>query len=176
MFPISNYLQRLSNSKFLFLFLLVFCSFPLYFFQNARDKLNELSGKSIDAIDITFGFNPQNTLYLVDAYGDAARAYYAQSVLTTDVAFPMVSAFFFGIMLTMLFRGQSLVRTQLLPFISMIFDYAENTCIVSLLYSYPQQSIYLATLCEIFKMLKWLTLAAVLILMIYGLLMKLLRR
>ena len=175
MFPISNYLQRLSNARFLALFLLLFSSFPLYFFQNARDKINELSGKSTDAIDITFGFDPQHTLSLVEAYGDAARAYYAQMEMTTDLAFPTVSAFLFGIILTMLFRGQSMVRAQLLPFASMFLDYSENICILSMLYSYPQQSIYLATLCEIFKMLKWLTLSVVLILVVYGILMKLFR-
>ncbi|MFZ4544262.1 MAG: hypothetical protein ACOYOA_09455 [Saprospiraceae bacterium] len=176
MYPISNYLQRLANWKSLLIFLAIYISFPAYFLKNAEAKINELSGKTIGVIDLTFGFNPQKTLDLVEGYTDAARAYYAQTEMTTDVAYPMVYAFLFSIIITMLFRGQSMVRAQMLPFLTMLFDYAENICIVSLLNTYPQQSIYLATFCEIFKMLKWVSLGSIMIIIVYGLMMKLIKR
>ena len=176
MYPISNYLQVLANRKYLLIFLLVFLSFPLYFFKNVQSRIDELNGGATTAIDITFGFNPQRTLNAVAGYTDAARAFYARTEMTTDLVYPMVYAFLFGIILTMLFNGQSMVRAQLLPFLSMLFDYAENICIVSLLYSYPQQSLYLATFCEIFKMLKWISLASVFVFFLYGLFMKLILR
>lgn len=176
MYPLSNYLQTIASRKYLLIFLLVFLSFPFYFLKNVENKLNELNERTTTAIDITFGFSPQQTLDLVAGYTDAARAYYARTEMTTDLAYPLVYAFLFGIIITMLFSGQTLVRAQLLPFLSMLFDYAENICIVSLLNTYPRQSIYLATLCEIFKMLKWISLASVLVLIVYGLLLKLVLR
>ncbi len=171
-----NFLDRIANWKSLLAFLAMYMAFPGYILKNAEIKINELAGKTVGIIDLTFGFNPQKTLDMVAEYGDAARAYYAKTEMTADVAYPLVYAFLFGIILTLLYRNKSRAWVSALPFLCMLFDYGENISIIALLQTYPQQSMTLATGCEIFKLLKWLTLGLVLVLIVYGLVVKLLGR
>jgi hypothetical protein len=174
--PLSNFLIRIANWKSLVAFLALYVFFSGYILKNAEDKINELAGKTIGVIDLTFGFNPQKTLSMIADYGDAARAYYAKTEMTADVLYPIVYAFLFGIILSLLFRKKTYAWVNVLPFIDMLFDYAENINIVMLLNTFPEQSITIATLCEVFKMLKWLTLGIIILLIIYGLIMKVVKR
>ncbi|MBK8428504.1 MAG: hypothetical protein IPL27_22270 [Lewinellaceae bacterium] len=173
---ISNFLHCIANWKSLVVFLALYISFPAYFLKNAEAKINELAGKTVGVIDLTVGFNPQKSLDMVAGYGDAARAYYARTEMTTDVAYPIVYAFLFGTVLTLLYRNTSYARVNTLPFVMLLFDYAENICIVGLLQSFPQQSVTVATFCEAFKLLKWVVFGVIVLLIVGGLIGKLMNR
>lgn len=164
-------LDRFSTWKSFLILLAVYVSFPAYWLKNAEVTINRLAGKTIGPVDLTMGFNPARTLAMIADYGDDARTYYARVELTVDVAYPIVYALLFAVILTLLFRGKSykpFCWVTLVPFISQLFDYLENATIVGLLTSFPQQSYALAVLCEIFKLAKWLTFALVVVLMLYG--------
>lgn len=168
-----SFFDRFSNWKSLVLFLVLYILFPGYILKNAEMKMNSLAGKEVGVIDLTFGFNPQKTLDMVAAYGDTGRKYYASIEMTADVAYPITYAIFFAILLTLLFRRSSLAWVAIIPFISMLLDYCENVCIVTLLNSYPEQSMTWATACEIFKLIKWITFVTVILFILYGLILKL---
>ena len=170
---LSTFLNRISNWKSLLFFLALYILFNGYILKNTENKIIELAGKSVSIIDLTFGFNPQKTLMMIGEYGDAARSYYARIELTTDVVYPIVYAFLFGIILTLLLRKRSYVWVSVFPFFCLLFDYLENINIVILLITFPQQSFTIAILCEIFKFLKWLTFGCVILLIIFGLTSKL---
>jgi hypothetical protein len=155
---LSQFLDRIANSKLLIFLFIIYTIFPAYFLKNAEEEINQLAGKKIGVIDLTIGFNPQKTLQMVADYGDEARAYYAQTEMTTDVIYPIVYALLFGVILSLLYRDKAYKPfhwVNLLPFIALIFDYLENICIVSLLQNYPLQSLIVASFCEGFKLLKW---------------------
>ena len=173
---LSQFLNRIANWKSLLVFVTLYFFFAGYVFKNAEIKINELAIKTIGVIDITFGFNPQQTLDMVAGYGDAARAYYAQIEMTADVVYPIVYAFLLGIILTFSVRNKQNNWLNVLPFSTLVFDYAENINIVTLLNTFPQQSMTVAILCEIFKLLKWLSLGVIVLIIVYGLIMKLLNR
>lgn len=173
---LSTFLNRIASWKSLLIFLAIYILFNGYILKNTENKINELAGKSVSIIDLTFGFNPQKTLMMAAEYGDAARSYYARTEMTTDIVYPIVYAFLFGIILSLLFRKSSYARVNILPFICLLFDYLENITIVSLLISYPQQSLAIAILCEIFKLLKWLTFGSLILLIIFGLISKIINR
>ena len=169
---LSLFLNRIANWKTLLFSLAIYLLFAAYFLKNAENKINELAGKTIGVIDLTFGFNPQKTLDMVAQYGNAARDYYAQTEMTTDLLYPLVYAFLFGIILTLLFRNkhhQPFASLNTLPFLCLIFDYAENINIIILLRTFPEQPYAVAVLCEVFKLLKWLTLGVVIVAIVYGL-------
>jgi len=163
---LSDFINRIANWKSLLIFLALYVSFPAYFLKNAEAKINELSGKTVGIIDLTMGFNTKQTLQMV--------ADYAQTEMTTDVAYPLVYAFFFAIVLTLVYRKTAYARINLLPFLAMLFDYAENVNIITLLRSFPEQSATVATLCEVFKWLKWLVFGAIILLIVAGLVARLL--
>jgi hypothetical protein len=166
------FLNRFSNWKTLVGLLILYMLFPLVFFKNAEAKINSLAGKDINPIDLTFGFNPAPTLQMVEDYGDAARKYYASVELSVDIAYPIVYSLLLAVILTLIYRRliHGPVRyINLLPFFTLFFDYLENITIVSLLKHYPEQSMTMATLCELFKLIKWLLFGLILFLIVYGL-------
>ncbi|MFN8345928.1 MAG: hypothetical protein U0X91_13035 [Spirosomataceae bacterium] len=170
---LSLFLERIAHWKVLLLVLAVYVSFPAYFLKDAETKINTLAGKTLGPIDLTVAFTPERTLQMVEEYGDAARAYYATVETTIDVIYPITYAFLFGIILTMIYRKKRykpFAYVNLLPFLALIFDYLENTMIVTLLRNYPEQSMTVATFCDLFKSLKWGTFGVIIVLIVYGLL------
>ena len=173
------FLNRFSNWKTLVGLILLYAIFPAVLFKNAAQKINALAGKEIGPIDLTFGFSPHRTLQMVEAYGDAARAYYKQVELTVDIAYPIVYALMFAVMLTLIYRrllGRPVVYLNMLPFVAMLFDFLENITIVSMLSHYPEQSMAMATLCELFKLIKFLLFGLIIFLNVYGLIKLLLQK
>ena len=151
--------------------LILYLSFPAYWLKNAEATINQLAGKPVGVIDLTFGYNPARTLQMVANYGPAARTYYARTELTLDVIYPLVYSFLLAVILTLLFRNDAdkPFRWVMLPFASGLFDYLENGAIVGLLTTYPAQSPALAVLCEVAKLAKWLSFGLVVLLILYGL-------
>lgn len=169
----TNFLDRMANWKSLVVLLIFYASFPAYWLKNAEATINHLAGKPVGVIDLTIGYDPARTLRMVANYGPAARAYYARTELTADVAYPLTYGLLFAVILTLLFRNKApkLFRwVTLLPLASLLFDYLENAAIVSLLTTYPAQSPTLAGLCEVAKVGKWLSFGLVILSMLYGLL------
>jgi len=173
---LSNFLNRIANWKSLLLFFGLYMVFAGIVLKNAENKITALAGKPVGVIDLTFGFNPQKTMMMVAEYGDEARSYYALTEMTTDMLYPVVYAFLFGIILAILYRGSSRSWVSTLPFVCLLFDYLENITIVILLTTFPQQSLFIATLCELLKLLKWLAFAAVILLILLGLISKATKR
>jgi hypothetical protein len=172
MITLITFLNRIANWKTLVFLLAIYVSFPAYWLKNAETTINKLAGKPVGPIDLTVGFNPTRTLQMVADYGPEARAYYARTELTTDLIYPIVYSFLLAVILTMLFRNKPYKPfgwVTLLPFVSLIFDYLENATIVTMLTSYPAQSPTLAVLCEVAKLLKWLSFGLVVIFVLYGL-------
>ena len=59
---------------------------------------------------------------------------------------------------------------------AILLDYLENINIVVLLITYPQQSMTIAALVEIFKLMKWLAFGAIVLLTIAGVASRLIKR
>ena len=171
-----NFLNRIANWKTLIFLLLAYASFPAYWLKNAEATINQLAGKVIGPIDLTIGFDPAQTLAMVADYGPAARAFYTRTELTTDLIYPIVYSLLFSVILSMLFRHRPNRWVALLPFGTLLFDYLENAAIVTLLTSYPAQSVTVAVLCEVFKLAKWLSLGVIIGLIVYGLFLTIFKR
>lgn len=171
MTTLSNFLNRIANWKTLVFLLILYVSFPAYWLKNAEATINQLAGRPVGVIDLTFGFDPARTLRMVADYGPAARAYYAQTECTVDVAYPLVYSLLFAVILTLLFRNRPYKPVRwvtLLPVAGLLFDYLENAAIVGLLSGYPAQLPALAVLCEVAKLLKWLSFGLVVSFVLYG--------
>ena len=165
---LSTLLERFSSWKTLVALIVIYMVFNAYLLKNAESEIRALAGKSVGIIDLTFGFNPDKTLQMVEDYGDAARAYYAKIEMTTDVAYPIVYTLLFGIILSLLYRNTSYSWVNIVPLACLLFDLLENVTIVTLLSNYPEQSSTVAALCEIFKLLKWISFGLVILLVIFG--------
>lgn len=173
------FLNRISNWKTFIGLLLLYMLFPAVLFKNAEEKINALAGKELGPIDLTIGYDPQRTLRMVEEYGEEARKYYASVETSIDLAYPVVYALLFAVLLTMIYRrllGRQVMHINMLPFVAMFFDFLENLTIVSMLRHYPEQSILMANLCEIFKLAKWIIFGIIIFLILYGLIRMIFRK
>lgn len=170
---LSTFFYRHSNWKIMVGLIALYLIFPGYFLKNAETQINTLSGKVLGPIDLTMGFTPDRTLQMVDQYGQAAREYYATVEMTIDVIYPLVYTCLFAVILSLLYYRKSyrpFALVNVFPFVTLVFDYLENITIVTMLKSHPDQSMTVASFCEIFKMLKWFTFVVTVLLVVYGLL------
>lgn len=169
---VSNFIRKYSNWKTLVFFIVLYLSFGAYFLPKAEEKINEAAGSTVGIIDLTFGYKPERTLFMVAAYGDAGREVYAKTETTLDILYPIVYTILFCIALGLLYTDKKWWWLNIFPFITLIFDFMENYCIVSLLHSFPEQSTSLASGVEIFKILKFVTFGASVLLVLTALVTK----
>jgi len=106
-------------------------------------------------------WTPDQGFALIESYGEAGRKLYRTIELTADVVYPLVYGFAFALLITFLVRKMAPTNKWLpylafLPLLGMLFDYAENVCIITLLSTYPQKLILIAQLGGIFTLFKWI--------------------
>ena len=169
---ITPLLNRYANWMTLIGLLALYLLFGAVILANAEKKINTLAGKEVGVIDLQLGFNPKHTLQMVEDYGEQGRAYFRHTELTLDIVYPIVYSLLFAVIITMIYRkllGRPVGYLNLLPFVAWFFDLLENITIVNLLSHYPEQSMLMATLCELFKMIKFLVIAMILLVIIVGL-------
>ncbi len=165
------FLDRIASLKSLALLTVIYMAFPAYFLKNAEMRINELSGKPVGVIDLTMGYNPVRNISMLHEYSPEARAYYASVESSVDVVYPLVYAFFFAIILVLLYRKNRFGMPAwivVLPFIAQLFDYIENYFIINLLTQFPTISDTNVMLCELAKLAKWSVFFVIILLVVYG--------
>lgn len=174
-----SFLNRIASYSSLAIVTLIYISFPAYFLKNAEARINELSGKTVGVIDLTMGYNPVRTISMLHDYSPDARAYYASVESSVDVVYPLVYAFFFAIILVLLYRKNRFGVPDwivVLPFVAQVFDYIENYFIVKLLTQFPTISDTNVALCETAKFIKWAVFFVILLLVLYGVVRNIVQR
>ncbi len=114
-----------------------------------------------ETLDIQSTYTPAKAYDLIASYGDQGRHYYALIELTLDVVYPLTTALLFSFLTIFLYRRafseqSPLQKLGLAPFATMLFDYLENACVVTLLLSYPKQLTALAQISNIFTFTKYI--------------------
>lgn len=173
---LTRFLNRIAFGKTVLWFAILYILFPAYLLKNAEERINALAGKKVGVIDLTFGFDPQRALQMVADYGDEARAYYAKIEMTIDVVYPVVYAFLFGTILSLLYRHTQYKWVNAIPFVTMLADFIENINIVMLLKNFPEQSVNIAAMLEVIKLFKWISFGVIMLLIVCGLIMKLMKK
>lgn len=126
-------------------------------------KIATLAGKPLQPLDLHFSYTPAQAYTLLGEYGEEGRKFYALFEMTADVVYPIIYTLLFCALIGHAWKIviQEKFRFALfifIPFSTLLFDYAENLCIISLLKSYPTPMDWLASLSSIFTTLKWLSL------------------
>jgi len=111
-------------------------------------------------LDITTGYTVDEAYDLLESLGDSGRQHYLSRIIPIDFVFPISYALFFVSILTMLIRANYKVRRNLqllglIPITCLIFDYAENICVINLLMNYPTRLITLTNVSSMFTQIKF---------------------
>jgi hypothetical protein len=126
-------------------------------------------------LDLKLGYRSETAFSMLGSYGEAGRAAYRTTELTTDIVFPIAYTLFFALSISWLYqhafdKDSRLQRVNLIPVGGWLFDLSENIGIVTMLSIYPTKSAFLAGLTSIFTGLKWGFFALSVAFLLFGLL------
>lgn len=166
---LSIILYRFAGWRYAFAGFLGILVFNLVVFANA--------GKRIDAsgaegpLDLRFGFTPDEAYQALTSYGESGRQIYVLTETTADVIYPLAYTLFFVALLGMALRAafpdaSPWRRLNLIPLLTLICDYLENTGILAMLIRFPDASPGWAQFASMFQMGKWIALVSGLLLIL----------
>jgi len=156
---LSGFLTRVSSGRTLLLSFLIFLIFPLFALPWLGRQV-DLYSEPGEAYELLFVSTPDELYSSFEGYGEQGRKVYALGTATIDMAFPLASALFQGILITMLVRRAfpsrpRWQRLNLLPSGAALLDVMENLGLLVLLWSYPGRLTALAAVTALITVLKW---------------------
>ena len=130
----------------------------------------------IQPLDLMAFATPDKFFEMIGRYGDANRIFYRNVELTVDIIYPIVYLFFFGLLISWLFKrgfapSSPMRKYNIVPLGAWFFDLLENITIVILVSVYPSQPIALGWLLTIVGSIKWIFAGASILLILVGLVM-----
>ncbi len=171
----SEALKKYTNGWLILFFLASELLFNAVILPAQQARLEAASG-GVGPIDLNLFYTPAQVYSMVESYGAAGRAAYRAFELTGDILYPIVYTLFFSLLLTWLFqRGfapdSPVQRLNILPLATWLFDLFENLGIVAMLSIFPSTPAWLAWTAASFTLLKWMSVAAIVLLLLLGLVM-----
>ncbi|WP_373552458.1 hypothetical protein [Haliscomenobacter sp.] len=156
-----NKLQKWATGRNVIIFVLLDVIFMMGVMPYMHALMTKAAGKSVAPIDLSIPtWTPEQGYALLDSYGEAGRSLYLIIDLTADVVYPIIYGIAFALLLTFLVRkiapsNKWLPYLAFLPLLAVVFDYAENATIITMLNAYPEKLIGVAKLGGIFTLCKW---------------------
>lgn len=134
----------------------IFAFFILVVLPNEAINLASVTNVS-GSPDTSLIYGPTQFYAWAAGYGEAGRAYYIQSRFGFDLVWPLA----YGLLLFTGIRAGGLQARQvlaLIPVLTVLFDYAENTIAALLMGLYPTELAALVYVASFATFVKWLTL------------------
>jgi hypothetical protein len=156
---LSDFLTRFSSGRTLLLSFLFFLIFPLFALPWLGRQV-DLYSEPGEAYELLFVSTPEELYSSFEGYGEQGRKIYALGTGTIDMAFPVASALFQGILITMLVQRvfpskPGWRRLNLLPSGAALLDVTENLGLLVLLLVYPGRLTALAVVTAVITVSKW---------------------
>ncbi|MBV1758311.1 MAG: hypothetical protein KMY55_10785 [Dethiosulfatibacter sp.] len=147
----SEWMNRKYKTTYLVISLIIFTLFMIAVLPNVSETTKEITGTNISP-DTSFFYTSQKLYDIAESYGEAGRAYYIRSRFSFDIVWPIVYLFFLVTMMTFLFNSS----LHLIPFLGVFFDFLENLGASYVMFRYPLDTGFIATITPIFTLLKWI--------------------
>lgn len=138
------------------------------------EQIIQKAGKSLNPLDLHFSYTPTYAYQLLGEYGAEGRAFYAFFTMTADLVYPIIYTLLLCALVGHAWKifiedNFRLSRFIFVPFLVLLFDYAENICVFILLKNYPTQMDSLASLSSIFTSAKWICVGLCIVIILVGL-------
>ncbi len=170
---IAKYICQKVNGRLLGLAALIYIGVAAFIMRPGALKVQSIAGKRLEILDLQWHFTPEKAALLLENYTPEARQAAANFTATADAVYPLVYTFFLVVLLGLLYKSDlkehpSWCYVPLMPFWVMLFDYAENFCIIYILRHFPDYPQSIAFVGGWFTSFKWLSLFFVLALILSG--------
>lgn len=155
---LSWFISRKANGKLVVIFLGLQLCFNFWVFPFFTRQFGPGEGQPM--LDLMFGFSPEQAYAIISDYGEAGRS---GAILTTAIAdslYPFVYAGLLAFAISWFLKGIPLKSKKwqylnLLPIAALVFDFAENAGIITMISAYPKQYDNIAHMASVAGMLKW---------------------
>ena len=156
----ADYFWRIAGLKTFLAALGAWIIFGLVVMPASTAKLQQITGKKLEVLDLQFSYTPERARAIIAEYGETGRYYAAWFEAIADTIYPMVYTSLFLIIISWVFRSLSVYGVRIryihmLPFLVMLADYCENACVITMLKTFPDFSDGLAMMSSVFTSLKW---------------------
>lgn len=144
-------LQQLAQPGIILLSMVSFLVVAVGVMQPGAKKLEKLSGKPVEILDLQWGFSQQAARGILAEYTPAALQAAATFLVWADTLYPLVYGTMIALWLAFLFRKGIWQYLVLLPMLVVLVDFAENYWLYKVLTAYPREEgswILYASLCN----------------------------
>lgn len=169
----SDALAKKANGKNVLILLIIYLLYSSLMFW--AGSVIKAYSEGVGPIDLKLFYSPETAYQMMASYKESGRELYKTIELTVDVVFPVINALFFSLLITYFLRralrSEGVIqKLNLLPFITLLFDYLENAGIVTMLLCYPGKKLTtVAQVTSTFTILKWVMAGATLVVTLIGL-------
>lgn len=156
---LSNWIYNKAHGGLVLLFFSLQILFTGFILPHFQQQFQPATGSGL--LDLTFGFDTATVYQIFESYGAAGRDIYLQVEAFWDVLYPLVYTTFNVLLVSFLVRKSFPENTKLrllnlLPFVSMLADLAENFGIVQLLGQFPNLSDSWVSFASVSGIIKWI--------------------
>jgi len=128
-------------------------------------KISEYTEENIGGTgspDTDMMYTGEELYEIAESYGEDGRETYVYLRWTFDLIWPLVYTFFllsFIIILGKDIKYKFIKPLYMMPIISMVMDYLENTLVTVVMVGFPKQMLILGSIASVVSLLKWVTLS-----------------
>jgi hypothetical protein len=157
---LTQFIQRIASPRLAVVLFAVLLLFSIILFPWRRDLLEGYSSKSLRVFDTRLAYTPAQVNEFASAIGEPGRRLYAVTEVTLDFVFPLLYTTWLSVLLALVIpkawpSRPEIERLILLPFLCLLGDLAENTCLAVLMWTYPLTPPWLVGLSNLASLVKW---------------------
>jgi hypothetical protein len=168
MLRVITWFQQLARPRILGSVTLAYLLFALGVMQPGAKKLEQLSGKPVDILDLQFGFSVEKAHSILSAYSVTALQEAATFLVWADTLYPLIYGILLSLLLAVFFQKGRMQYLILIPLVAVLVDFMENYWLYKVLTSYPNELkswIENASVCNV---VKWSSLGLTGLLLLFG--------
>lgn len=148
--------------------LVTFIVFVIFVLPNESQKSEALG--LISGPDTSFFYTANKLYQIADSYGIIGRQFYIRQRFTFDIIWPIVYGAFLYFNSIYFYKKHHFSKNTYmlyLPIVAVVFDYLENIMTSIVMYRYPNQTIIIDHMAGFMTSLKWITLSASFVVLLY---------
>lgn len=155
MLRVITWFQQLARPRIIVLVTLAYLLLALGVMRPGAQKLEKLSGKRVDILDLQFGFSVEKAQSILSGYSAAALQEAATFLVWADTLYPLIYGILLSLLLAVFFRNGRMQFVVMVPVLVVLVDFAENYWLYKLLKSYPNEEVSCIEYASSCNALKW---------------------
>lgn len=170
-----SWFQTKARPRAIALVTLIYLFFALAVMQPGAQKLEKLSGKPVEILDLQFGFTVEKAQAILSSYSSSALQAAATFLIWADTVYPLIYGLLLSMLLAYLYSKGRRQYVVLLPWLAVLVDFAENAGLYKVLTTFPNAApgwIQYAAVCNA---MKWILLGLTGLILVFGSLQRIVR-